>query len=258
MLNPIKDISTKTRYALGIGSVLTLLAIWALVAGLGWVSPAKLPTPWAVAGAFVRITEQGQLFPAIFASVSRIALAAVLMVIVGLPVGILMGSSKAINAVLSPIVDPFRSAPIVALIPVLVMWFGIGELMKISFLWIGAVVYLIPMVRDAVQAVDPKWYIYPRDLGASKLEAMATSVVPMAAPRIADSVIVSISVMWTYITVAELVNSNSGLGKMIEMYRKVSQMDAVFAGIITIIVLALVTYQGMVALRNWKYKWETR
>jgi ABC-type nitrate/sulfonate/bicarbonate transport system permease component len=71
--------------------------------------------------------------------------------------------------VLSPLIDPFRSAPVVALLPILVMWLGIGETMKIAFLFIGAVVYLIPMVRDAIQAVPQSYWTSARDLGGDAL-----------------------------------------------------------------------------------------
>lgn len=226
------------------------------MAGFEIISPAKLPAPWDVVNAEIRILNTGVLVPAILASLQRIGIAAIFMLIVGIPVGIAMGAWPTVNAFLSPLVDPFRSAPIVAIIPILVMWFGIGETMRIVFLWLGAVVYLIPMVRDSIKAVDPCWNSLAQDRGATSMEALFTAIVPMASPRIADSIITSVSVMWTYITVAELVNAQSGLGKLIESYKKVSQMDAVVALILTIMALALITYQLMRWLRNWKYDWE--
>jgi len=253
-MNPNKNITRTMGYALGATSILMVLTLWSALAGFDMVSPAKLPAPWNVASAWWALAfTKGQLGGAIFASVSRIGIAAVLMILVGFPMGILMGSSKAVNAFFSPLVDPFRSAPIVAVIPILVMWFGIGETMKVVFLWLGAVVYLVPMVRDAIQAVDSRWFKAAKDRGASDTEALVYAVLPMAKPRIADALITSISVMWTYITVAELVNADSGIGKLIETYRKVSQMDSVFAGILTIMVLALISYTAMVALRNKLY-----
>lgn len=107
---------------------------------------------------------------------------------------------------------PFRSALI---LPILVMWLGIGEAMKVVFLFLGAVVYLIPMVRDAIVAVPSTYWISARDLGATPWEAIRHAVLPIAMPPIADGVIVSISVMWTYNTVAEYVNAKVGLGQLI-------------------------------------------
>jgi len=154
-------------------------------------------------------------------------------------------------------VDPFRSAPIAALLPILVMWLAIGEAMKIVFLFLGAVVYLIPMVRDAVVAVPSTYWISARDLGATPWEAIRHAVLPIAMPRIADGIIASISIMWTYITVAEYVNAKVGLGQLIQNARRFSAMDQVFVGIFVIIALALVTYAVMTAIKKRLYPWET-
>src|SRR5690349_1063861 len=153
MWNPYEPIAPSTRRILGLSSVTTIVGIWAALAGLALVSPARLPAPWQVVSAFSRLAwdpERGEsrLLDATIASVSRVLVAGVLVVLIGVPIGILMGASPRLNAALSPLVDPFRSAPVVALLPILVMWLGIGESMKIAFLFLGAVVFLIPMVRD--------------------------------------------------------------------------------------------------------------
>jgi ABC-type nitrate/sulfonate/bicarbonate transport system permease component len=82
--------------------------------------------------------------------------------------------------------------------------------------------------------------------------------VPLAMPRIMDAIIVGVSVSWTYITVAEYVNAQEGLGQLIANARRLSAMDQVFAGIIVIIAVALLTYQGLMALKRALYKWETK
>jgi ABC-type nitrate/sulfonate/bicarbonate transport system permease component len=181
----------------------------------------------------------------------------VLVVLIGMPIGILMGASPRVNAALSPLVDPFRSAPVVALLPILVMWLGIGEAMKVAFLFVGAVVFLIPMVRDAILAVPQEHWIGARDLGATPWEAVRLAVIPMARPRLADAITVAVSVMWTYITVAEYVNAERGLGQLIQNARRFSAMDQVFVGIFVIIALALLTYFAMVAIKKRLYPWET-
>jgi len=235
-----------------------VLIVWS---GLAVALGPKLPAPWEVAGALVQLSwdstkNESPLLTATVWSIMRVLLAGVLVVGFGFPMGILMGASPRLNAMLSPLVDPFRSAPIVAISPILVLWFGIGEPMKIIFLMLGSIVYLIPMVRDAIQAVPSTYWISARDLGATSWEAVRHSVLPMAMPRIADAVIVSISVMWTYITVAEYINAEKGLGQLIQNARRFSAMDQVFAGIIVIIALALLTYQAMTWLKSVLYPWE--
>jgi len=261
MWNPYLELRPRERQIWGVIAVFCVLLLWAVLSGGGFVGPAKLPTPWATANALVTLSwdpDRGQslLLTATLWSLSRVLVAGVLVVVLGVPAGVLMGASPRINAVLSPLVDPFRSAPVVALLPILVMWLGIGEAMKIAFLFLGSVVYLIPMVRDAVLAVPQGYWVSPRDLGATPWEAVRHGVLPMAKPRIADAIVVSVSVMWTYITVAEYVNAKSGLGQLIQNARRFSAMDQVFAGIFVIIALALVTYQSMTAIKRRLYPWE--
>ena len=261
--NPYAPLAAAPRRALGIGAVLAVLVVWAAVTSLGLVGPNKLPAPWSVAKAFVYLAwdsenQRSLLLNATLWSVGRVLAAGVLVVTIGIPVGVLMGAAPRINAALSPLIDPFRSAPVVALLPIMVMWFGIGEWMKILFLYVGAVVYLIPMVRDAVIAVPQAFWISARDLGATPFEAVRYAVLPIAMPRIADSLIVAVSVMWTYITVAEYVNAREGLGQLIQNARRFSAMDQVFAGIIVIIAFALLSYQLMRYVKRRLYPWETQ
>jgi ABC-type nitrate/sulfonate/bicarbonate transport system permease component len=259
--NPYAPLSTFSRRTLGITAVLSVLAIWSAVSLSGLVSSNKLPAPWKVLSALSYLSwyeGKSLLWPAIVSSVSRIASASFLVMIIGIPLGIIMGAAPRLNGFISPLIDPFRSAPIVALLPILVMWLGIGEAMKVSFLFVGAVVYLVPMVRDAVRAVPQSYWISARDLGATPFECITKAVLPMAMPRIADAVIVAVSVMWTYITVAEYVNATSGLGQLIQNSKRFSAMDQVFAVIIVIIAMALITYQGMSLLKRKLYGWETR
>lgn len=261
--NPYAEIPARQRRWLGLGAVLTVLVLWSIVAASGLISPNKLPAPWKVAQAlFYLAWDSGQqrslLLTATVWSVSRVLMASLLVISIGIPIGVLMGASSRVNATLSPLVDPFRSAPVVALLPIMVMWFGIGEMMKVLFLFVGAVVYLIPLVRDAVQAVPQAHWISARDLGATPWEAARHAVLPMAMPRIADAVIISVSVMWTYITVAEYVNAREGLGQLIQNARRFSAMDQVFAGIIVIIALALLSDQLMRWAKRRLYPWETQ
>lgn len=262
MWNPYDELTPGKRRLLGVVSVGIVLAIWTGLTITEFVPPSKLPSIPSVFSALGRLAwdperQQSLLAEATMWSVMRVFVAGVMVVILGVPIGILMGASPKVNAVLSPLVDPLRSAPVVAILPILVMWLGIGEAMKIAFLFIGAVVFLIPMVRDAMQAVSQQYWIAARDLGATEWEAVRHAVLPMAKPRIADAITVAVSVMWTYITVAEYVNAEKGLGQLIQNARRFSAMDQVFVGIGVIITLALITYSTMTWIKRKLYPWES-
>jgi ABC-type nitrate/sulfonate/bicarbonate transport system permease component len=164
--NPYAPLDSRRRRLLGVGAALAVLLLWSVVAASGLVSSTKLPAPWEVLAALSYLSWHdggSMLLTATLWSVGRLLVAGVLVICIGIPIGIVMGAAPQVNAALSPLVDPFRSAPVVALLPILVMWLGIGETMKIAFLFIGAVVYLIPMVRDAIQAVPQSYWIGARD-----------------------------------------------------------------------------------------------
>ncbi len=259
--NPYQSLDPVRRRMLGLASVVGVIMLWALVAASGLMSKNQLPSPWSVAEALAYLgwyEGKSQLAVATMWSVGRVAAASLLVIIVGIPTGVLMGASPRVDAVLSPLVDPFRSAPVAALLPIMVMWFGIGEGMKIAFLFAGSIVYLTPLVRDAIRAVPEQYLIAAKDIGATQLECITKVLVPLAMPRIMDAIIVGVSVSWTYITVAEYVNAQEGLGQLIANAKRLSAMDQVFAGIIVIIAVALLTYQALMWLKQSLYKWETK
>jgi ABC-type nitrate/sulfonate/bicarbonate transport system permease component len=253
MWNPHEPVTTRQRQVLGAVGVGGALAVWSAISLSGLVKPYFLPAPWDVAAAMVDMAKaegDRNLFGAAWASARRVGLALLAVIGIGVPLGTLMGSSSKLNAVLSPLVDPMRSAPIV------VLWFGIDETAKIVFLWLGASVFLIPMVRDAIVAVPRQHVVLAEDLGATPLEAIRHSVFPLALPRIVDAVIVAVGIEWTYITVAEFVNAKQGLGYLIQTNKRLSANDKVFAGILAILLLALVTDQVLKLAKRSLFPWE--
>ena len=258
-LNPHRPLSGGQRRAIGAAAFLTVLVTWTVVTLTGLVPASKLPSPLDVIGAFNYLAyHEGNslLGDAIVGSVTRILMAAVLVVAIGVPIGILMGAAPKVNAFLSPLVDPFRSAPVVALLPLFVMWMGIGESMKIAFLFVSAVVFVIPLTRDAVVSVPYSYWEGTRDLGGSYVECITKGVLPIAAPRIFDGIISAVSVLFTYITVAEYVNADSGLGQLIQNARRFSAMDQVFVGIITIVAISFLAHVCLMNLRKKMFHWE--
>lgn len=259
--NPYVDLPAAQRRWLGAAAVIATLVLWAALSASGLLSKNQLPSPYSVAQSMAYLAwydGQSQLAVHTLWSVGRVAVASLLVILVGVPLGVLMGSSPRLNAFFSPLLDPFRSAPVAALLPIMVMWFGIGEAMKIAFLFVGSIVYLTPLVRDAIRAVPEQYLIGAKDIGATQWECIRKVLVPLAMPRIMDAVIVGVSVSWTYITVAEYVNAQEGLGQMIANAKRLAAMDQVFAGIIVIIAVALVTYQSLMWLKQRFFGWEAK
>lgn len=245
----------KNKGILALVSFVTLIACWYSLSTIS----EMLPSPVEVMNAFISLSWRDGTSPLLNASLSsflRILTASLLVIVIGIPIGVLMGTSPVIDSLISPIINPFRSAPVVALLPLFVIWLGINETMKIAFLFTGAVIYLIPMVRDSIKAVPYPYWEMIKDLGGTSWECIRYGMLPIAMPRIADAVITCFSIMWTYITVAEYVNASSGIGQLIQNARRFSALDQVIAGIITIILLSFLTFKLLSFIRQKVFVWE--
>jgi len=269
--NPHEPLTAGQRRALGAAGVVGTLVLWSAaslflqhVAYAAEADPAAkaayfFPAPWTVGAkllAMLQAEGDRNLVVAALASTRRVVSAAGLVVLLGTPIGILMGASPRINGVLSPIVDPLRSTPMVALLPIVTLWFGIEETAKVGFLGLGAAVFLVPMVRDAIVAVPREHLVLAEDLGARPLEALRHSVLPLALPRMFDAVIVAVSIEWTYITVAEFMNAKAGLGYLIQTGRRFADTAGMFAAILVILLLALITDQSLKWAKRKLFPWE--
>ncbi len=259
MWNPYEPLAPKTKRVLTAASFAGLLAGWAALSYLvhppGSEGATKLPSPLEVAGGLQVLFESGNLIPALLGSSLRVTAATLAVAVVGIPVGVLMGGSPRIDTFLGSVLYPLRSAPIAAVMPLMILWLGSGDLMKISFLALGSVVYMIPMTADAIKNVPSRYWRTAHDLNGTPWEALMKASLPIAAPRIFDAFITCMSVSWTYITVAEFVTAEAGLGRLMSIAKRQSNAQ-VIGLILMILVLAWATDYGLRTLRNHIYKFE--
>lgn len=240
---------------IGLVTILLVLLVWHTVTTLGLVRPIFLPTPSATFQSLWELLVSGRFFRALIVSFSRIALATILAAIFGIFVGVLMGISRKAEAALSPITQPLRYLPITALIPLLVLWFGIGEPMKIAFLFIGIAFYLIPLVRNAIRSVPETYVETARSFGARWITIARHVYWPHALPQIFDGLIVINGIGWTYVVLAEIINAREGLGYLISIAGRLQRSDEVFAGLILIAVVAILSDRILHAIREKYFFW---
>jgi NitT/TauT family transport system permease protein len=207
------------------------------------VREAFLPAPHKVAKTlvFLFFDKDVQMGSAVVVSALRILKAFVLSVGVALPLGILMGSFEAVNRFFNPIVAPLRYLPITAFVPLMILWFGIDEANKVAFLFLGTVVFLLPVVVDAIRSVPDELVQTAFTLGATKRQVVTTVLIPAALPQIFDSFRVMNAIAWTYIVLAELVNSSDGIGYIMSEAAKRNKPDWSIASILVVGVIGLVT-----------------
>jgi NitT/TauT family transport system permease protein len=220
-----------------------LLVLWFGVTSAGLVPPRDLPSPGEVVRSILDLWFNLDLAAATWVSTKRILIAFSLAVAVAMPLGIFMGAFEPINRFFDPIVAPFRYMPISAFIPLMVVWFGIQEGQKIAFLWLGVIVYLLPVVVTAIRAVPEEYVQTAYTLGASRLRVVLTVLIPGALPDIFDAFRVMNAISWTYIVLAEQVNMRDppGLGYIVQTGMTHSRPGMAFAVLIVIGVIGIGT-----------------
>lgn len=219
------------------------------------INPSFLPSPVKVIQSTLAMIFDGTLFPSIWASTLRILLSFLLAAAVALPLGILMGAWEPLNRLFEPVLAPLRYLPISAFIPLLILWFGIGESEKIAFLFLGVFVYLLPVVVTAIRAVPEELVQTALTLGASRWQVMWTVLIPHALPDIFDSFRVMNAISWTYVILAEFVNAPSGLGYLIQQAGNRVKTAEMFSGIMVIGVIGLVTDALIRGVNGVLFRW---
>jgi NitT/TauT family transport system permease protein len=233
------SIPAPVSFCLGAGLWLLFFAVWSVAAPLGWVSELLLPGPDKVISALYRLLAEEGFMNDIVISVLRVLVSFAAVCLVAVPLGILMGTFKSIEALFNPFVSAWRYLPAPSFVPVLLMWFGTGEGAKIALLFIGVVWFLTTAVMDQTREVRAALIETALTLGGSRLQVLRTVVVPAAMPGIVTAMRQMFAVSWTYLVVAEIVASTDGIGAMMMRARRFLHTDEIMAGIVVIGLLGL-------------------
>lgn len=198
-----------------------------------------LPSPVDVGQAFLNLWSKGFLLDDIFASFLRVSTGFILSALVALPVGILMGAFASIRSLFEPFIAIVRYMPAPAFIPLLIIYFGIGEEPKIALIFIGTVFFNILMIMDAVKFVPKDLIETTYTLGGMRWQVLSQVITPYIVPSIIDTFRINIATSWNLVVVAELLAASEGLGKRIVLAQKFLRTDEIFA---CLIVLGLIGF----------------
>ena len=219
-----------------------------------------LPAPEVVFQRFIRLNQEGYqgytLLQHTWFSLKRVVLGFVLGALVGVPIGYAMGLTGWARGWFDPIVEFMRPIPPLALIPLIIIWFGIGENGKVVLLFLAALWIMIIAARSGVSGVAISKVHAAYSLGASKWQILSKVIVPNSLPDIFTGARVAMGVCWGTVVAAELVAANVGLGKMIVTASKFQLTDIIIVGIIIIGVIGFAIEVGMRALENWLIPWK--
>jgi len=236
-------------------SVLVPLAAWVAVSAAGAVPAQFLPSPAAVWEAAVEMARSGTLAADTWASVRRILIGFGLAIAVSVPLGIVMGTFAAGRALFEPVVGLLRYLPASAFIPLLTIWLGIGEPSKVMLLFIGTVFFNTLMTADVVRQVPRPLIDVSYTLGCRRGEVLRKVVVPHALPGMIDCVRVNAAAAWNFVVVAELINSEEGLGYRIARSQRFLASDRIFAVLIVIALIGLAIDILLRVLRDRVGRW---
>jgi NitT/TauT family transport system permease protein len=206
------------------------------------IIPASiLPSPQAVWRAVVYLHKEQGLVLSAWGSFKRISIAFLYAALVAIPLGIFMGTFPPVKAWFEPLTGPLRYLPISAVTGIFIVTFGVGESMKIAFLFLGTVVYLLPIVVECIETVDQVYLETAYTLGAKPWHAVLYVLLPAAWPGIFEACRVIYGIGWTYVILAELINVDYGLGYLIQLSYKRGNIDQAYAMVFIILLLGVGT-----------------
>jgi NitT/TauT family transport system permease protein len=226
----------------GIGAFAVVLGGWLLVTESGLVQPQFLPSPLAVTRAWWGLFRNDYLSD-IGISIGRVWIAFGASAAIAIPLGVLMSSYRAVGAFSEPLIDFVRYLPVPALVPLTLIWLGIGEGSKVALLWIGTFFQLVLLIADDARRVPKEFIETGRTLGAGDWALMKDVLFRAMLPSMVDSLRITLGWCWTYLLIAEIVASNSGIGYELWTARRYGKTPEVFAGILTIGIIGLASDQ---------------
>jgi taurine transport system permease protein len=219
-----------------------------------------LPAPEVVAERFMRLNREGYqgftLWEHTRYSLQRVLLGFLLGAAIGIPIGYAMGLTNWSRGWFDPIVEFMRPVPPLALIPLMIIWFGIGEVSKVILLFLAALWIMVIAARSGVSGVAITKVHAAYSLGASKWQILSRVIIPNSLPEIFTGARVAMGVCWGTVVAAELVAAEVGLGKMIVVASKFQLTDIVLVGIILIGVIGFLIDVGVRALETWLVPWK--
>lgn len=220
---------------------LLIIGAWLAFSFSGAVSEIFLPTPVAVIKRMVEMHQDGSLWLSCWESTRRVVVGWFWSVVIALPVGMLMANSRRFSAFIQPIIEFARYLPVVALVPLTLLYMGIDESQKYMIIFLGTFFQLVLMVCDTVSGVDRNMINAAKTLGANKWQVYKEVIFPASLPGLMDDFRMTIGWAWTYLVVAEMVAASNGLGYMILRSQRYLATDTIFAGLIMIGLIGLVT-----------------
>lgn len=248
------ELSPQAKLALGALGLVNLFVLW-LLAASATSGSGLVPTPAATWTAAVDLWQEGLLWGDMVASVKRVAIGYSISVVIGMTLGVLIGSFRSVEAFAEPQVGFLRYIPATALLPLFLFWLGIDEMPKIVLIVVGTVFYNILMTADVARAVPRELINVSYTLGAGRAKVLGRVIVPHALPGMIDVARINLAAAWLMLVVAELLAAPDGLAFRITKAQRFRQVDRMFALLILFGLIGVASDQILRWLRNRTAPW---
>lgn len=244
------------RIAGGFVVPLTVLAVWQFVTATGIVPPYRLPGPWSVVEAGIELVERGQLWLHIAISVQRVFIGFLFGSVIALGFAAIVGLSRAGAVLLAPMLVAIRAVPSLAWVPLLILWFQVGEESKIILIAIGAFFPVYTTVADALRHVNPQLVEAGRTFGLRGWSLFRTVQLPAVVPSVVSGLRLALAQAWLFLVAAELIAASMGLGWMLSDSQTSGRVDRILLSIVLLALLGTITNAILVlferaVLRRW-------
>jgi sulfonate transport system permease protein len=226
------------RWGWAIGPVL-LLFYWSVLSATGYLDARILPPPWTAVTTAVQLVRDGRLQENLAVSAGRAALGLVFGVGAGVVLALVAGLSRLGGYVIDGVVQLKRGIPILAVIPFMVLWFGIGEGMKVAVIAVTVFFPIYLHTHSALSAIDIKQVELAETLRLSRAQFLRHVVVPAALPGFLVGLRFSVTAAWLALVVVEQLNATSGIGYMVTLARNYAQSDVMLVGLVIYALLGL-------------------
>ena len=234
--------------------VLVILG-WQAASSLGWLSTRVLPEPWAVVKAFFTLAQSGELWTHVAVSTRRAALGFAIGGGLGLLLGLLTGSFKAAETLLDSTLQMVRNIPALALIPLVILWFGIDETAKLFLVSLGVFFPIYLNTFHGIRSVDKGLIEMARSYGLRGWQLYRQVILPGALPSILVGVRFSLGLTWVLLIVAETISAQAGIGYLTMNAREFLQTDVVLVGILLYALLGKLADLLAKGLERWWLRW---
>lgn len=220
--------------AIGTLSVLIFLALWEIAVALGWIAPLFVSSPSRILIAGYGMFRDGSIFPDLAVSAEEFILGFGLAAIIGIPLGILMGWYTRLNAVLDPFVNALYATPRIALMPLIIIWFGIDLPAKIAIIFLSSVFPILVNTITGVRTIERDFVKVARSFGATDHQLFTTVALPSSVPNLLTGLRLGLGHALIGIVVGEMYGSSAGIGFMMQTAGATFQTDKVMVGIMII------------------------